>query len=176
MYLFVQNNLRQYYTSSKSYLQIKFFALWYAISNRRKDGSHMKEAIQTLITSDKMAHAFEYLKQDEEHTIDQQIWSQPFRWQRGCRNRMIICLSADVGREISCVKVWISTLWTFQVKHRTIFRRSSSCEMNRVSLHSFHLKKRSAMNCVPSAIYWISEWDITAFQTVWAAKVQFSGR
>ena len=33
----------------------------------------MKEAIQTLITSDKMAHAFEYLKQDEAHTIDQQI-------------------------------------------------------------------------------------------------------
>ena len=30
----------------------------------------MKEAIQTLITSDKMAHAFEYLKQDEAHTID----------------------------------------------------------------------------------------------------------
>ena len=30
----------------------------------------MKEAIQTLITSDKMAHAFEYLKQDEVHTID----------------------------------------------------------------------------------------------------------
>ena len=33
----------------------------------------MKEAIQTLLTSDKMAHAFEYLKQDEAHTIDQQI-------------------------------------------------------------------------------------------------------
>ena len=33
----------------------------------------MKEAIQTLLTSDKMTHAFEYLKQDEAHTIDQQI-------------------------------------------------------------------------------------------------------
>ena len=33
----------------------------------------MKEAIQTLLKSDKMAHAFEYLKQDEAHTIDQQI-------------------------------------------------------------------------------------------------------
>ena len=40
---------------------------------QKKDGFHMKEAIQTLLTSDKMAHAFEYLKQDEAHTIDQQI-------------------------------------------------------------------------------------------------------
>ncbi len=33
----------------------------------------MKEAIQTLLKSDKMVHAFEYLKNDESHTIDQQI-------------------------------------------------------------------------------------------------------
>ena len=34
---------------------------------------NMKEAIQALLKSDKMVHAFEYLKNDESHTIDQQI-------------------------------------------------------------------------------------------------------
>ena len=38
-----------------------------------KDGSHMKEAIHTLLKSDKMVQAFKYLKNDETHTIDQQI-------------------------------------------------------------------------------------------------------
>ena len=33
----------------------------------------MKEAIQKLLQSEKMVHAFEYLKNDESHAIDQQI-------------------------------------------------------------------------------------------------------
>ena len=39
----------------------------------------MKEAIQTLLKSDKMVHAFEYLKNDESHTIDQHNTPKPSR-------------------------------------------------------------------------------------------------
>ena len=71
----------------------------------------MKEAIQTLLTSDKMAHAFEYLKQDEAHTIDQQIELvqissfSPFEEKRAIRFKELLT-EADLDPVMDEVHIW----------------------------------------------------------------------